>query len=99
MIISDSFGRVWRIGTVDVAIGISGLKPIKDERGMKDCYGYQLKAAVAAIADEIAAAAELVMGKRDGVPVVIVRGCEIEKEEGSVQELLRPEAEDLFRHF
>jgi len=99
VIISDSFGRVWRIGTVDVAIGISGLKPIKDERGMKDCYGYQLKAAVAAIADEIAAAAELVMGKRDGVPVVIVRGCEIEKEEGSVQELFRPEAEDLFRHF
>ena len=99
VIISDSFGRAWRIGTVDVAVGISGLKPVKDERGMKDHYGYQLKAAVAAIADEIAAAAELVMGKRDRVPVVIVRGCEIEKEEGSAQELLRPEAEDLFRHF
>jgi len=99
VIISDSFGRPWRIGTVDVAIGISGLKPIKDERGRKDRHGYLLKAAVAAIADEIAAAAELVMGKRDGVPVVIVRGCEIEKEEGSARELLRPEAEDLFRHF
>jgi coenzyme F420-0:L-glutamate ligase / coenzyme F420-1:gamma-L-glutamate ligase len=99
VIISDSFGRPWRVGTVDVAIGIAGLKPIKDERGTKDRYGYQLKAAVAAIADEIAAAAELAMGKTDGVPVVIVRGCEIEKEEGSVQELLRPEAEDLFRHF
>jgi coenzyme F420-0:L-glutamate ligase/coenzyme F420-1:gamma-L-glutamate ligase len=99
VIISDSFGRPWRIGTVDVAIGISGLKPIKDERGMKDHHGYLLKAAVAAIADEIAAASELVMGKRDGVPVVIVRGCEIEKEEGSARELLRPEAEDLFRHF
>ena len=99
VIISDSFGRVWRIGTVDVAVGIAGLKAIKDQRGTKDRYGYQLKAAVAAIADEIAAAAELVMGKTDGIPVVIVRGCEIEKEEGSVRELLRPEAEDLFRHF
>lgn len=99
VIISDSFGRPWRIGTVDVAVGVSGLKAIKDERGMTDRYGYQLKAAVAAIADEIAAAAELVMGKRDGVPVVIVRGCAIEKEEGSVRKLLRPEAEDLFRHF
>jgi len=99
VIISDSFGRPWRVGTVDVAVGISGLKAIKDERGLSDRYGYQLKAAVAAIADEIAAAAELVMGKRDGVPVVVVRGCEIEREEGSVKELLRPEAEDLFRHF
>ena len=99
VIISDSFGRPWRIGTVDVAIGISGLKPIKDERGMKDRHGYVLKAAVAAIADEIAAAAELLMRKTEGVPVVIVRGCEIEKEEGSARELLRPEAEDLFRHF
>jgi coenzyme F420-0:L-glutamate ligase / coenzyme F420-1:gamma-L-glutamate ligase len=99
VIISDSFGRAWRMGTVDVAVGVAGLKTIKDERGMTDRYGYQLKAAVAAIADEIAAAAELVMGKRDGVPVVIVRGCEFEREEGSVKELLRAEAEDLFRHF
>jgi coenzyme F420-0:L-glutamate ligase/coenzyme F420-1:gamma-L-glutamate ligase len=99
VIISDSFGRPWRVGTVDVAVGVSGLKTIKDERGLADRYGYQLKAAVAAIADEMAAAAELVMGKRDGVPAVVVRGCEIEREEGSVKELLRPEAEDLFRHF
>jgi coenzyme F420-0:L-glutamate ligase / coenzyme F420-1:gamma-L-glutamate ligase len=99
VIISDSFGRPWRLGTVDVAVGVAGLKTIKDERGMTDGYGYQLKAAVAAVADEIAAAAELVMGKRDGIPVVIVRGCEIEREEGSVGELLRPESEDLFRHF
>jgi coenzyme F420-0:L-glutamate ligase/coenzyme F420-1:gamma-L-glutamate ligase len=97
VVITDSFGRPWRLGTVDVAIGIAGIKPVKDERGLKDRYGYELKAAVAAIADEIAAAAELVMGKRGGVPVVIVRGCEIEKEEGSVKELLRPAAEDLFR--
>jgi coenzyme F420-0:L-glutamate ligase/coenzyme F420-1:gamma-L-glutamate ligase len=99
VIISDSFGRPWRVGTVDVAVGVAGLKTIKDERGMTDGYGYQLKAAVAAVADEIAAAAELVMGKRDGIPVAIVRGCEIERGEGSVRELLRPESEDLFRHF
>lgn len=98
VIISDSFGRAWRLGTVDVAIGIAGMKAIKDERGMHDRYGYQLKAAVAAVADEIAAAAELVMGKRDGVPVVLVRGYDLEKkEDGSAKELLRPVAEDLFR--
>lgn len=98
VIISDSFGRAWRLGTVDVAIGVAGMDPIKDERGTHDRYGYQLKAAVAAVADEIAAAAELVMGKRDGVPVVLVRGYEMEKkEDGSAQELLRPLAEDLFR--
>jgi len=99
VIISDSFGRPWRMGTVDVALGVSGVKSIKDERGTKDRYGYELKASVAAIADEIASAAELVMGKKNGIPVAIVRGCEIEKEDGSVRELLRPEAEDLFRHF
>jgi coenzyme F420-0:L-glutamate ligase/coenzyme F420-1:gamma-L-glutamate ligase len=99
VIISDSFGRPWRLGTVDVAVGIAGMKAIKDERGSKDPYGYELKAAVAAVADEVAAAAELAMGKRDGVPVVIVRGYQFEKEEGSVKELLRPESEDLFRHF
>lgn len=98
VIVSDSFGRAWRVGTVDVAVGVAGVNPIKDERGLKDRHGYELKAAVAAVADELASAAELVMGKRDGVPVVIVRGYDIQiKEEGSVQELLRPEAEDLFR--
>jgi len=98
VIISDSFGRAWRLGTVDVAIGVAGMSAIKDERGLDDRYGYRLKAAIAAIADEFAAAAELVMGKRDGIPAVVVRGYDIEiKEDGSVQELLRPEAEDLFR--
>lgn len=98
VVISDSFGRPWRLGTVDVAIGLAGMSAIKDERGLKDRHGYRLKAAVAAIADEFAAAAELVMGKRDGVPVVIARGYDTEiKEDGSVQELLRPRAEDLFR--
>jgi coenzyme F420-0:L-glutamate ligase/coenzyme F420-1:gamma-L-glutamate ligase len=99
VIISDSFGRAWRIGTVDVAVGVAGMQVVRDERGLEDGYGYQLKAAVAAVADEIAAAAELVMGKRDGVPVVAVRGYQIEKAKASAKELLRPEAEDLFRHF
>jgi len=98
VIISDSFGRPWRLGTVDVAIGVAGMAPIKDERGMHDGYGYELKAAVSAVADELAAAAELVMGKRDNVPVVLVRGFDVQtKEDGSARELLRPEAEDLFR--
>ncbi|MBI4527716.1 MAG: coenzyme F420-0:L-glutamate ligase [Deltaproteobacteria bacterium] len=99
VIISDSFGRPWRMGTVDVAVGVSGLKPVKDERGKTDRYGYELKASVSAIADEMASAAELVMGKTDGVPVAIVRGYEIENEEGSARELVRPEATDLFRQF
>ena len=98
VIISDSFGRPWRLGTVDVAVGIAGMKATKDERGTKDGYGYELRAAVTAIADEIAAAAELAMGKKDGVPVVVMRGCSIEKkEDGSVKELLRSADEDLFR--
>lgn len=99
VIISDSFGRPWRVGTVDVAVGVSGIEPVKDERGKKDPYGYELRAAVTAVADEIASAAELVMGKRDGVPVVIVRGYKAASEDGTAQELLRPEAEDLFRNF
>lgn len=98
VIISDSFGRPWRLGTVDVAIGVAGMAPIKDERGMRDRYGYELKAAVSAVADELAAAAELVMGKRDHVPVVLVRGYDVQtKEDGSARELLRSDAEDLFR--
>jgi len=98
VILSDSFGRPWRLGTVDVAIGVAGMAPIKDERGMQDRYGYELKAAVAAVADELAAAAELVMGKRDNVPIVLVRGYDVQiKEDGSARELLRPQAEDLFR--
>lgn len=99
VIISDSFGRPWRLGTVDVAVGVAGLKPLKDDRGKKDRYGYELKASVAAVADEIASAAELMMGKSDGVPAVLIRGYTTERGEGSAMELLRPETEDLFRNF
>ena len=97
VIISYSFGRAWRIGTVDVAVGVAGLAPIKDERGTTDSYGYELRAAVTAVADELAAAAELAMGKKDRVPVVLIRGYEGKGEDGSARELLRPEGEDLFR--
>ena len=99
IIISDSFGRAWRVGTVDVAVGVAGLNPIKDERGTMDSYGYELRAAVAAVADELAGAAELVMGKKGRIPVVLIRGYEGKGEDGSARELLRPEAEDLFRRF
>ena len=99
VIISDSFGRPWRLGTVDVAVGVSGLRPLTDDRGKQDRHGYELRASVAAVADELAAAAELVMGKRGEIPVVVIRGAALAREEGSVKELLRPEAEDLFRNF
>ena len=97
VIVSDSFGRPWRLGTTDVALGVAGLNPLKDYRGDTDRYGYELRASMAAVADEIASAAELVMGKKDGIPVVLVRGYPIDSRKGSAQELLRPEAEDLFR--
>jgi coenzyme F420-0:L-glutamate ligase/coenzyme F420-1:gamma-L-glutamate ligase len=99
VIISDSFGRPWRLGTTDVALGVAGINPLRDYRGENDPYGYQLKASLAAVADELASAAELMMGKKDGVPAVIVRGYDAERKESSAQELLRPEAEDLFRKF
>jgi len=97
VIISDSFGRAWRLGTVDVAVGVAGLAPIKDERGTSDSYGYELRAAVCAVADELAAAAELAMGKKERIPVVLIKGYKGKGEDGSAKELLRPEAEDLFR--
>jgi coenzyme F420-0:L-glutamate ligase/coenzyme F420-1:gamma-L-glutamate ligase len=99
VIVSDSFGRPWRLGTTDVALGVAGLNPVKDYRGDTDRYGYELRASMAAVADEIASAAELVMGKKDGIPVVLVRGYPIDSRKGSAQDLLRPEAEDLFRRF
>jgi coenzyme F420-0:L-glutamate ligase/coenzyme F420-1:gamma-L-glutamate ligase len=99
IIISDSFGRPWRLGTTEVAVGVAGLRSLKDYRGKKDKYGYELRASVTAVADEIASAAELVMGKTDGVPVALLRGCPIVPEEGTARQLIRPEAEDLFRNF
>ena len=97
VIISDTFGRAWRIGQVNVAIGVDGLRPIMDYRGQKDMFGYVLNVTQMAVADELASAAELVMRKSDRTPVVIIRGFNYVPGAGSASELIRPEEEDLFR--
>lgn len=97
VIISDTFGRPWRRGLTDIAIGISGLQPILDLRGTSDWIGRQLDVTEVAVADEIAAAADLVMGKADGIPAALVRGYEGPLGEGRASELVRPVDEDLFR--
>ncbi|NIO09174.1 MAG: coenzyme F420-0:L-glutamate ligase [Deltaproteobacteria bacterium] len=95
--ISDSFGRPWRLGTTEVALGVAGIKPLRDDRGKKDSYGYELKASVQAIGDELVCAASLVMGKRDRIPVALVRGLTADPGSGSGRDLQRPEEQDLFR--
>ncbi len=97
VIISDTFGRPWRRGLTDIAIGISGLHPILDLRGTADWTGRQLDVTEVAVADEIASAADLVMGKADGIPAALVRGYEGPSGEGRASELIRPVDEDLFR--
>jgi coenzyme F420-0:L-glutamate ligase / coenzyme F420-1:gamma-L-glutamate ligase len=96
VIVSDSFGRAWRQGTTDVAIGCAGLAPLLDLQGERDATGYELHATVIAVADELAGAAELVRGKLDGVPVAVVRGFD-GRGDGNAQELLMPAERDLFR--
>ena len=96
VIVSDSFGRAWRQGTTDVALGVAGLAPVLDLRGARDALGYELHATQIAIADEIAGAAELVMGKLEGVPAAIVRGVEVSGD-GAGADLLMPHERDLFR--
>ncbi len=98
VVVTDTFGRAWRRGLTDVAIGVSGLAGVADLRGGTDANGRVLQVTEVAIADEVAGAAELVMGKAESVPVAIVRGLEPEWfREASVDELIRPYAEDLFR--
>jgi coenzyme F420-0:L-glutamate ligase/coenzyme F420-1:gamma-L-glutamate ligase len=98
VIVSDTFGRPWRQGLTDVAIGVSGIAAIIDLRDTPDATGRVLQVTEVAIADEIASAAELVMGKASGVPVAIVRGLDSSwLREGSVRQLIRPAPEDLFR--
>jgi len=96
VIISDTFGRPWRLGIVNVALGIAGLPALVDLRGTVDDTGKPLHATVLAVADDIAAAAGLVMGKTERTPVVIVRGLQIEGG-GRGKDLVRPAVEDLFR--
>jgi coenzyme F420-0:L-glutamate ligase/coenzyme F420-1:gamma-L-glutamate ligase len=97
VIISDTFGRPWREGLVNVAIGISGLAPLIDYRGQIDTFGRPLQVTVIAAADEIASAAELVMKKSAGIPVAIVRGLMLEPDEGSGRDLIRAAEQDIFR--
>jgi len=96
VVVSDSFGRPFRRGTTDVALGVSGLTPLRDLRGQRDAAGYELHATEIAVADEIASAAELAMGKTEGVPAVVVRGVAVAGE-GSGADLLMPRERDLFR--
>jgi coenzyme F420-0:L-glutamate ligase/coenzyme F420-1:gamma-L-glutamate ligase len=96
VIVSDSFGRPWRMGTTDVAIGVAGLRPLLDLEGRRDPTGYELQSTLIAVADEIAGAAELAMRKLAQVPAAIVRGLDLGGE-GSGRELLMPRGRDLFR--
>jgi len=97
VVISDSFGRPWRFGIVDVAIGVSGLLPLDDLRGTPDHDGRVMKSTVRAVADELASAAELTLGKRAGRPVALVRGAAFTRGEGSIRDVVMPESFDLFR--
>lgn len=97
VIVSDTFGRPWREGVLNVALGVAGLRPLVDYRGCRDPYGRELTSTVIAVADELASAAELVMRKTARLPVAIVRGAGEWLGEGSGAELLRAAAQDLFR--
>jgi coenzyme F420-0:L-glutamate ligase / coenzyme F420-1:gamma-L-glutamate ligase len=97
VVVSDSFGRTWRHGITNVAIGVAGMQPLADYRGERDPYGYPLTASVLAVADELAAAAELVMGKTKAIPVAVVRNYPYERGSGTGRELLMEPERDLFR--
>ena len=97
VIISDTFGRPWRDGIVNIAIGLSGMQAIKDYTGQRDAQGYELRVTALAVADELAAAAELVMNKLDNVPVAVIRGYDYPRGEGSLAQLIRAPERDLFR--
>ena len=96
VVVSDSFGRAWRQGTTDVAIGVAGMAPLLDLRGGRDARGRPLEATLIAIADELAGAAELVMGKANQVPGALIRGYRVPGDHGSARELVMPPERDLF---
>jgi len=97
VIVSDSFGRPWRVGIVDVAIGVSGMRPLDDLRGTPDHDGRVMRSTVRAVADELASAAELALGKTAGRPAALVRGAIFTRGEGSIREIVMPSENDLFR--
>ena len=96
VIVTDSFGRAWRQGTTDVAIGVAGMQPLLDLRGEPDARGRPLEGTLIAVADELAGAAELVMGKASGVPAALIRGYAVPPGEGSARDLVMPPERDLF---
>lgn len=96
VIVGDSFGRAWRQGTTDVALGVAGIAPLRDLRGTADAMGRELRTTQIAVADEIAGAAELVLGKARGIPAAIVRGLDVAGD-GAASELVMPRERDLFR--
>ena len=96
VIVSDSFGRPWRQGTIDVAIGVAGIRALLDLRGTHDARGYELRSTQIAVADELASAAELVMGKASQIPVAVIRGLRLEGD-GTAADIPIPEDRDLFR--
>lgn len=98
VVVTDTFGRPWRRGVVNVAIGCAGLPALTDLRGTPDMHGRPLEATVVAVADEIAAAAGLAMGKAAGIPVAVVRGVRVDGAEGRARDIVRPPDEDLFRY-
>ncbi len=97
VIISDTFGRAWRLGQTDIAIGVAGIEPFTDYRGQVDSQGRELTATRIAVADELAGAAELVMGKVDRVCAAIIRGARVARGRGAAVDLVRPPHDDLFR--
>lgn len=97
VIITDTFGRPWREGLVDVAIGVAGLDALDDQRGRTDLHGRKLSATIIAVADQLAAAAGLVMRKAEGCPVALIRGFEWQPADGSGRALVRDPKQDLFR--
>ncbi len=96
VVMTDTFGRPWRMGQTNIAIGVAGMKPMRDYVGMTDLDGHVLRVTLICVADEIAGAAEMVMGKLDAIPVAIVRGYEYEAGEGAAAEIVREPALDLF---
>jgi len=97
IIISDTWGRPWRNGQVNMAIGVAGMEPLVDYRGQRDRYGYEMQASVIGVADELAAAAELVMGKIEHIPVALIRGYSYQSGNGETHTLIRESATDMFR--
>jgi coenzyme F420-0:L-glutamate ligase/coenzyme F420-1:gamma-L-glutamate ligase len=97
VLITDSFGRPWREGLCEVAIGVAGMKPFRDYRGRRDPHGYRLRASLEAVADELASLAGLVCGKLSRSPACIIRGFRYESGRGGASSIVRPRERDLFR--